>query len=83
MEPVHRLNTKKQAYRSGGWQETRLCAWAGFIFSDAVRKGQVVKVKVHAIAGTRLSLTMREVDQATGRDLKPRNLQGGTSCEFC
>ncbi|CDJ37257.1 pre-mRNA splicing factor RNA helicase, putative [Eimeria tenella] len=50
------------------------------VSADAVRKGQLVKVKVHAIAGTRLSLTMREVDQATGRDLKPRNLQGGTSC---
>ncbi|CDJ53433.1 hypothetical protein EBH_0007440 [Eimeria brunetti] len=43
---------------------------------DAVRKGQLVKVKVHAIAGSRLSLTMREVDQNTGRDLKPRNQQG-------
>lgn len=39
----------------------------------------MVKVKVHAIAGSRLSLTMREVDQATGRDLKPRNAQGANA----
>ncbi|KAL8427104.1 hypothetical protein ACSSS7_007894 [Eimeria intestinalis] len=42
------------------------------VSADAVRKGQLVKVKVHAIAGNRLSLSMREVDQVTGRDLKPR-----------
>ncbi|CDJ30515.1 pre-mRNA splicing factor RNA helicase, putative [Eimeria mitis] len=46
------------------------------VTTDAVKKGQVVKVKVHAIAGSRLSLTMREVDQVTGRDLKPRNVHG-------
>ncbi|XP_026191219.1 ATP-dependent RNA helicase DHX8 [Cyclospora cayetanensis] len=49
------------------------------VSADAVRKGQLVKVKVHAIAGSRLSLTMREVDQETGRDLKPRNIAAGTA----
>ena len=61
-------------------------AAAGFvcyIYRDAVKKGQLVKVKVHAIAGSRLSLTMREVDQATGRDLKPRNLQSGNAGNEC
>ncbi|KAL8435108.1 hypothetical protein Efla_006329 [Eimeria flavescens] len=49
------------------------------VSADAVHKGQQVKVKVVAIAGTRLSLSMREVDQSTGRDLKPRNATPGAT----
>lgn len=51
------------------------------LLRESVRKGQQVKVKVHAIAGSKLSLTMREVDQVTGKDLKPRNAAAGP-CEF-
>lgn len=29
-------------------------------------------MKILAIAGSKISLSMREVDQETGRDLKPR-----------
>eukprot|EP00939_MAST-03C_sp_MAST-3C-sp1_P003913 g3913.t1 len=38
---------------------------------DVVRRGQMVKVKVLAKAGSRLTLSMRDVDQASGRDLAP------------
>lgn len=39
---------------------------------DLVRRGQRVKVKVVGIAGTKISLNMRDVDQDTGEDLRPR-----------
>lgn len=39
--------------------------------SDLLSRGQSVKVKVMSIAGTRLGLSMKDVDQATGRDLTP------------
>ncbi|KAF2838927.1 putative RNA helicase-like splicing factor [Patellaria atrata CBS 101060] len=39
--------------------------------SDFVSKGQEVWVKVTKIEGSRLSLSMKEVDQVTGRDLDP------------
>ena len=38
---------------------------------EAVRRGQDVWVKVVSATGSRLSLSMRDVDQATGRDLAP------------
>jgi len=38
---------------------------------EVVQRGQPVKVKVKSIAGNRISLTMKEVDQTTGRDLYP------------
>ena len=38
---------------------------------DAVKRNQRVKVKVISITGTKLSLSMKEVDQNTGRDLLP------------
>ncbi|KAG6332920.1 hypothetical protein ID866_6173, partial [Astraeus odoratus] len=39
--------------------------------SDFLTRGQNVKVKVMSIAGTRISLSMKDVDQDTGRDLTP------------
>lgn len=38
---------------------------------DLVRSGQTVFVKVLAVTSARLSLTMKEADQRTGRDLNP------------
>jgi ATP-dependent RNA helicase DHX8/PRP22 len=37
-----------------------------------VRRGQQVKVKVISIAGSKLALSMKEVDQRTGEDLLPQ-----------
>jgi len=37
-----------------------------------VRKGQAVRVKVLSVVGERLTLSMKDVDQATGRDLLPQ-----------
>ncbi|KAL4253595.1 RNA helicase [Abortiporus biennis] len=39
--------------------------------SDLLGRGQQVKVKVMSVAGSRVSLSMKDVDQATGRDLTP------------
>lgn len=41
--------------------------------SDLVSRGQPVKVKVSRMEGTRISLSMKDVDQNTGRDLAPQN----------
>lgn len=38
---------------------------------DLLTKGQQVKVKVMSVAGTRVGLSMKDVEQATGRDLTP------------
>ena len=38
---------------------------------EVVRKGARVKVKVISLTGTRVSLSMKEVDQKTGKDLFP------------
>ncbi|KAL7009852.1 DEAH-box ATP-dependent RNA helicase prp22 [Cystobasidiomycetes sp. EMM_F5] len=40
--------------------------------SDVLTKGDSVKVKVMSVAGSRLSLSMKDVDQTTGRDLSPQ-----------
>lgn len=40
--------------------------------AEVVRRNQSVKVKVLAFTGTKISLTMKEVDQTTGKDLFPR-----------
>ncbi|KAK2766748.1 DEAH-box ATP-dependent RNA helicase prp22 [Arachnomyces sp. PD_36] len=40
--------------------------------SDLVSRGQLVKVKVVSIQGTRIGLSMKEVDQTTGLDLIPQ-----------
>lgn len=39
--------------------------------SDLLSRGQPVKVKVMSVAGNRVGLSMKDVDQATGRDLTP------------
>ncbi|KAF8665367.1 hypothetical protein AX16_000386 [Volvariella volvacea WC 439] len=39
--------------------------------SDLLSKGQNVKVKVMTAAGNRIGLSMKDVDQVTGRDLTP------------
>ncbi|KAJ3317198.1 DEAH-box ATP-dependent RNA helicase prp22 [Blyttiomyces sp. JEL0837] len=39
--------------------------------NDVVQRNQKVKVKVMSIAGTRIGLSMRDVDQVTGKDLSP------------
>lgn len=39
--------------------------------ADLLTRGQTVKVKVLSVAGTRVSLSIKDVDQATGRDLTP------------
>lgn len=39
--------------------------------SDLLARNQIVKVKVMSIAGNRLGLSMKDVDQMTGRDLTP------------
>lgn len=50
--------------------------------SDLVGRGQSVKVKVMNIAGTRIGLSMKEVDQVTGQDLAPqKRLASGANME--
>ncbi|XP_052861874.1 ATP-dependent RNA helicase DHX8 [Anopheles cruzii] len=41
------------------------------LVTDVVNRGDDVKVKVMSLAGNKISLSMKEVDQATGRDLNP------------
>lgn len=49
---------------------------------DLVSRGQPVKVKVVSIQGTRIGLSMKEVDQVTGHDLIPqRRLASGANME--
>ncbi|KAK3946365.1 P-loop containing nucleoside triphosphate hydrolase protein [Diplogelasinospora grovesii] len=40
--------------------------------SDLIQRGQPVKVKVISIDGTRVGLSMKDVDQQTGQDLAPQ-----------
>lgn len=50
--------------------------------SDLLSKGQHVKVKIVKIEGTRIGLSMKEVDQVTGRDLVPsRRIASGANME--
>ncbi|MCJ1358187.1 MAG: DEAH-box ATP-dependent RNA helicase prp22 [Icmadophila ericetorum] len=50
--------------------------------SDLVSRGQSVKVKVMSIEGTRIGLSMKEVDQASGRDFAPqKRLASGANME--
>jgi ATP-dependent RNA helicase DHX8/PRP22 len=39
--------------------------------ADLLSRGQPVKVKVMSVAGNRIGLSMKDVDQTTGRDLTP------------
>ena len=48
--------------------------------SDLVSRGQPVKVKVVKIEGTRIGLSMKDVDQETGRDTAPQErIQSGAN----
>ncbi|KAI9837179.1 MAG: DEAH-box ATP-dependent RNA helicase prp22 [Sclerophora amabilis] len=50
--------------------------------SDLVSKNQPVKVKVASIQGSRIGLSMKEVDQTTGRDLVPqKRIASGANME--
>ncbi|KAE8450463.1 hypothetical protein EG329_006539 [Mollisiaceae sp. DMI_Dod_QoI] len=50
--------------------------------SDLVSRGQPVKVKVIKIEGSRIGLSMKDVDQETGRDLAPQaRIQSGANSE--
>lgn len=50
--------------------------------SDLVARDQPVKVKVMKIDGNRIGLSMKEVDQETGRDLAPQaRIQSGANME--
>ncbi|RMZ75891.1 hypothetical protein DV738_g5205, partial [Chaetothyriales sp. CBS 135597] len=50
--------------------------------SDLLSRGQQVKVKVVKIEGTRIGLSMKEVDQVTGQDLGPsRRFASGANME--
>lgn len=50
--------------------------------SDLVSRGQPVKVKVVKIEGNRIGLSMKDVDQETGRDLAPQaRIQSGANME--
>lgn len=47
--------------------------------ADVVSRGDSVKVKVLSIAGQKISLSMRDVDQATGKDLNPESHANSSS----
>lgn len=50
--------------------------------SDLVSRGQPVKVKVIKIEGTRIGLSMKDVDQETGKDLAPEaRIQSGANSQ--
>lgn len=50
--------------------------------SDLVTRGQAVKVKVVKMEGTRIGLSMKEVDQETGMDLAPQaRIESGANME--
>jgi len=49
---------------------------------DLLSRGQLVKVKVVSIQGTRIGLSMKDVDQNTGRDLDPaKRIASGANME--
>lgn len=49
---------------------------------DLLSRGQPVKVKVSKIEGTRIGLSMKEVDQVTGEDMVPsRRIASGANME--
>lgn len=45
--------------------------------ADHLKRNQECFVKIIGIAGTKLNLSLREVDQETGEDLKVRKVKGG------
>ena len=54
----------------------------GTNLSDKVKHNQVVYVKLLSVTGTKLNLSMRDIDQATGQDLKPRKAAVSLVCVF-
>jgi len=44
--------------------------------AGVLRQGQRVKVKIIQMVGSKMSVSMKEVDQDTGRDLRPRRPDG-------
>ena len=48
--------------------------------NEVIKRSQVVKVKVLSVAGTRISLSLKEVDQRTGADLAPRAARPDDVC---
>mmetsp|Transcript_95361 Transcript_95361/g.179293 ORF Transcript_95361/g.179293 Transcript_95361/m.179293 type:complete len:1161 (+) Transcript_95361:126-3608(+) len=54
-------------------KETRMVSRA----ADWVQRNKEVLVKIIGIAGSKLNLSIREVDQDTGEDLKPRGKKSG------
>ncbi|TAQ85246.1 hypothetical protein B7494_g6440 [Chlorociboria aeruginascens] len=50
--------------------------------SDLISRGQQVKVKIVKIEGARIGLSMKDVDQETGRDMAPQaRIQSGANME--
>lgn len=50
--------------------------------SDLVSRGQLVKIKIVKIEGTRIGLSMKDVDQEAGRDIAPQaRIQSGANME--
>ena len=49
--------------------------------NDVVARGQKVKVKVLSIAGTKIRLSMKDVDQNTGEDLNPKTAPKDSSMD--
>lgn len=50
---------------------------------DSMRRGQRVKVKIISISGAKLSMSIKDVDQNTGRDLMPmRSSDGAERARF-
>jgi len=43
-----------------------------FDINDHIKRGQRIKVKVISVIGSKLSLSMRDVDQESGQDLRPK-----------
>jgi len=58
-------------------RETRNVSRAG----DHLKRNQDCFVKIIGIAGSKLNLSLREVDQETGEDLKVRKVKGGEEPE--
>lgn len=58
-------------------KETRMVSRA----ADWVQRNKEVLVKIIGIAGSKLNLSIREVDQDTGEDLKPRGKKAGDGDE--
>ncbi|XP_046841771.1 ATP-dependent RNA helicase DHX8-like [Xenia sp. Carnegie-2017] len=49
--------------------------------ADVVSRGQKVKIKVLSMAGTKISLSIKDVDQSTGEDLNPTRVRANTTGE--